>query len=91
MKKTIAVLLLVCILCGTLAGCKDLTAEGAYQVVLDDLGSAAAMAEPPHIHESTYEGQPCFNIFITVNGMSLQYIVSTNGKILHKGPGEHSH
>lgn len=92
MKKTIAMLLLVGILCGMLAGCKaDITAEEAYQVVLDDLGAAAALAVNPHVHESTFEGKACFNIFVTVNGMSLQYIVSQSGKILHKGPGEHSH
>ena len=41
--------------------------------------------------EGTFENKPCFNIFVTVNGMSMQYIISENGKILHKGAGEHSH
>lgn len=93
MKKWIALLLLACLLCGMLAGCgKKVTAEEAYQIVLDDLGETLAeTAEDPHIHESTYEGKPCFNIFVTVNGLSMQYIVSENGKILHKGAGEHSH
>lgn len=93
MKKVIALLLTACLLCGLLAACgKEITAEEAYQVVLDDLGETlAATAETPHIHEATYEGKPCFNIFVTVNGMSMQYIVSQSGKILHKGPGEHSH
>lgn len=93
MKKVIALLLTACLLCGMLAACgKEITAEEAYQVVLDDLGETlAATAETPHIHEATYEGKPCFNIFVTVNGMSMQYIVSQSGKILHKGPGEHSH
>ncbi len=93
MKKVIALLLMACLMCGMLAGCgKKVTAEEAYQVVLDDLGEAlAATAQTPHIHESTYEGKPCFNIFVTVNGLSMQYIISETGKILHKGPGEHSH
>lgn len=93
MKKVIALLLTACLLCGLLAACgKEITAEEAYQVVLDDLGETlAATAETPHIHEATYDGKPCFNIFVTVNGMSMQYIVSQSGKILHKGPGEHSH
>ena len=93
MKKWIAVLLLVGILCGMLAGCgKKITAEEAYQIVLEDLGAAADLAESPHIHEATYENKPCFNIFVTVDGMSLQYIISENGKILHKGAGsEHAH
>lgn len=93
MKKWIALLLLGCLLCSMLAGCgKKITSEEAYQIVLKDLGEAlAATAEAPHIHTATYEDKPCFNIFVTVNGMSLQYIISETGKILHKGPGEHSH
>lgn len=92
MKKWITILLLAALLCGMLAGCgKKITAEEAWQIVLDDLGAAASLAESPHVHEATYENKPCFNIFVEVNGLSLQYIVSENGKILHKGPGEHSH
>ena len=93
MKKWIALLLMACLLCSMLAGCgKKITAEEAYQIVLEDLGDIlAATAESPHIHEGTFENKPCFNIFVTVNGMSMQYIMSENGKILHKGAGEHSH
>ena len=92
MKKWIALLLLAAILCGMLAGCgKKITADEAYQIVLEDLGAAASLAESPHVHEATYEDKPCFNIFVTVDGMTLQYIISESGKILHKGPGEHSH
>ena len=93
MKKWIALLLMACLLCSMLSGCgKKITSEEAYQIVLEDLGETlAATAEAPHIHTGTYEDKPCFNIFVTVNGMSLQYIISETGKILHKGPGEHSH
>ena len=93
MKILVSLICLAALLCGLLAGCgKKITAEEAHQIVLDDLGETlAATAEAPHIHEGTYEGKPCFNIFITVNGMTMQYIVSENGKILHKGAGEHSH
>ena len=92
MKKWIAMLLLAAFLCSVLAGCKaEITADEAYQIVLDDLGVAASLAENPHIHNATYENKPCFNIFVTVDGLSLNYIVSQTGKILHKGPGEHSH
>jgi hypothetical protein len=93
-KRIIAALLLVCILGGMLAGCtkEKITAEQAYQIVLKDLGAAADKAEAPHIHEGTYEEKPCFNIYITVDGMNLQYIISDTGKILSKGPGTgHSH
>lgn len=93
MKKWITMLLLVGILCGMLAGCrKEITAEEAYRIVLEDMGVLAEKTESPHIHEGTYQDKPCFNIFVTVNGETLQYVVSTNGKILYKGIGEeHSH
>ena len=92
-KKWIAIFLLVGILCGMLAGCKkNITADEAYQIVLKDTGVLAENAEAPHIHEGTYEDKPCYNIFISANGQSLQYAVSTTGKILYKGIGEaHSH
>lgn len=92
MKKWIAMLLLAALLCSVLAGCKaKITEDEAYQIVLDDLGASAALAETPHIHTGTYENKPCYNIFVTVNGISLNYIVSETGKILYKGAGEHSH
>ena len=93
MKKWIAILLLVGTLCGLLAGCgkEEITAEAAYQVVLEDLGVLANQATSPHIHEGTYENKPCYNIYVTVNGLSLQYVVSKTGKILYEGIGEHSH
>lgn len=93
MKKWIALLLMACLLCSMLAGCsKKITSEEAYQIVLDDLGEAlAATATSPHIHEATYDNKPCFNIFVTVNGVSLNYVISETGDIIHKGPGEHSH
>ena len=99
MKKVIALLLAACLLCGLLAACggkKEITAEEAYQVVLEDLketyGEAIAdTAESPHIHESTYEGKACYNIFVTVSGMSLQYVISRTGDVLYTGAGEHSH
>ena len=93
-KKILAVLLLVGILSGMLAGCtkEKITAEQAYAIVLEDLGAAVDKAEAPHIHEGTYKDKPCFNIYITVDGMSLQYIISDTGKILSKGAGSgHSH
>ena len=92
MKKWIAMLLLVALMCSMLVGCKaKITAEEAYQIVLEDLGASAALAESPHVHNATYENKPCFNIFVTVDGLSLNYIISETGKILYKGAGEHSH
>ena len=63
----------------------------AYDIVLADLGESAALAESPHIHNATYDNKPCFNIYVTVNGVSLNYVISQTGEILYKGAGEHSH
>lgn len=92
MKKWIALLLMACLLCSMLAGCgKKITSDEAYQIVLKDLGESAANAEDPHIHTATYDNKPCFNIYVTVSGVSLNYVISETGDILHKGIGEHSH
>ena len=91
-KKIIAMLLLACLLCSMLAGCKSkITAEEALQIVMDDLGDAAALASSTHVHNGTHDGKPCFNIYVTVDGLPMAYIVSETGKILSKGPGSHSH
>ena len=68
-----------------------ITSNEAFEIVLEDLGLTSQEADSPHIHEGTYEGQPCYNIYVTANGKSLTYVVSTTGEILHKGEGEHSH
>ena len=95
-KATLIILASVCIVC--LAAVIILTSNNgvitsdeAFEVVLNDLGITESEAGTPHIHEGTYENQSCYNIYITVDGESLQYVVSTTGEILHKGEGEHSH
>lgn len=94
MKKWIALLLTVCLLCSTLAGCgKKITAEEAYIIVQKDVAKTTSAAiESLDIHEGTYEGKDCYNIFITVSGVHLTYVISTGGKILYSGAGEaHTH
>ena len=91
-KKLIALLLLVCLLCSLLAGCKSkITSEEALQIVMDDLGDAASLASSTHIHTGTHDGKPCFNIYVTVDGLPMAYVISDTGKILSKGAGDHSH
>lgn len=100
MKKWFALLLSACLLCGMLAACQgkkvEITQDEAIQKVLKDIEETygeeiAATVGQPHIHLGTYEGKPCFNIYITVSNMSLQYVISMTGDILHAGAGEHSH
>lgn len=70
---------------------KTISSDKALEIALTDLGITSQEAGSPHIHEETYEGQPCYNIYLTVNGKSLTYVISTKGEILHKGEGSHSH
>lgn len=92
-KRLIAILLLVCMVGGILCACKakKITSDEALQIVLEDLGDLAPQAESPHIHTGTYNGKPCYSIYITVNGTSLAYVISETGDILSVGPGDHSH
>ncbi len=91
-KKIIALLLLICLAGSVFSACqKKIDEQQAYQIVLEDLGALATKAGTPHIHAGTYDEKPCYNIFITVDGLSLAYVISESGEILHKGPGEHNH
>lgn len=94
MKKWIALFLVACLLCGVLSGCgKKIAQEEAYAIVLEDLEkNTSAAVDSVHVHEGTYGDTPCFNVYVTVSGVSLHYAVSMTGKILYKGTGEaHSH
>ena len=96
LKTAIITIVVVCVVC--LIGAiiiaqndKTITSEEAYKIVLKDLGLKEDQVSSPHIHEGTYKNQSCYNIYVTVNGESLTYVVSTSGKILYKGEGGHSH
>ena len=92
-KKMTALVLVICLLLPVLCACskKTVSADEAWQVVLEDLGEKAEKAAEPHIHESTYKNKPSYNIFVTVGKENLVYIVSQNGEIIHRGVGAHNH
>ena len=95
-KTAILIFVLVCVVCLTgvlLLTCNNgvITSDKALEIVCEDLGVTEAEVGTPHIHEGTYENQSCYNIYVTVNGESLSYVVSTKGEILHKGTDSHSH
>ena len=95
-KSTVMILLLVIVVClvGVIAftcGDKKISSEEALEIVLEDLGLTSQQVGSPHIHEGTYENKSCYNVYVTANGKSLTYVVSTEGEILHKGEGSHSH
>ena len=94
-KRLVAALLFTCVLCGVMCACepkpKEITADEAISIVLKDLGNDADNAGTPHVHNGKFNKQDCYNVYITVNGENLLYIVSTTGMILHKGHSDHSH
>ena len=94
--KTAIITAVVCVVC--IVGLvllaqsdKTITSDEAYKIVLKDLGLTSDQVSNPHIHEGTYKNHSCYNIYVTVNGKSLTYVVSTKGEILYKGEGGHSH
>lgn len=94
MKKIFAVLLVLCITCVALIACQpkeNITADEAIEVVMDELKNVADKVSPPHVHEGTYHGEACYNVYVTVGDASLVYVVSMSGKVLHTGSGAHSH
>jgi hypothetical protein len=93
-KRLFALLAVVCILCSMLCACqpkKEITSEEAVQIVMNDLGDKAENAGEPHVHNGTFENVACYDIYVTVDGLPFVYVISTEGEILHKGFGNHSH
>lgn len=95
-KRMIAIVLLVA-LCGCLlAACdkdekKEITGMQAKQLVLDDLGVTEDQAEV-HVHNGKSGEEPCYFVYVTYGDQNLQYVIRiSDGKILSKGPGSHSH
>ena len=93
-KRLISLLLAICLFACLLTACSskpEITSAQAYQLVLDQLGDKSAGATDPHIHSGEYYGAACYNIYVTVDGQQMQYIVSKYGDILHSGAAAHSH
>ena len=93
MKKTIAIICLTLCLALSLCACgnKTISAEKAQQIVLDDLGVKADEVEM-HLHVGEFEGTPCFSIYVTIEGETLEYLIESNtGEILDIRESSHSH
>ena len=93
LKRWFALLALVSIVCGVMCACgsKEISAEEAVAVVLEDLDADIKNAGSPHVHTGTYNNEACYNVYITVNNHPLVYKISIHGEILYKGLSEHSH
>ncbi len=91
-KRILSLILLSCLLLTLLAGCSDeITPEKAQKIVLKDLGVSANKAEL-HVHVGEFEGKPCYSIYATVDGETLEYLVdSETGEILAINESTHSH
>lgn len=94
LKRVLTILLTAVLLLGLLAGCNDsdtITAEKAQQIVLDDLGVSADKAEM-HLHVGEFEGKPCYSIYVTVGGVTKEYLIDSNtGEILSINNSNHGH
>lgn len=95
-KRLIAFLMLVSVVFCLLAACGEkketvITQDQAYAIILKDLGIDAEDADSPHFHIGTHDGLVCYNFYLTVDGETVNYTVSTTGEILQKGSGTHSH
>ncbi len=93
-KRLFSIFVLVCLVCGLMCACEtetEITTEQAVSIMLEDLGDDAENIGDPHIHTGTYENKNCYNIYITIDGESWVYVISTDGEILAKELGSHSH
>ena len=94
LRRTISLLLIAVALLGLLAGCKKSTTisvEEAQQIVLDDLGVLAGQVTM-HPHVGEFKGEPCYCIYVTIDGHTLEYLIdSKTGEILSTKESNHQH
>ena len=93
-KRLFSILTLVCLVCSLLCACEkkeEITESQAASIVLEQLGVSAEDVGTPHVHKGTHNNEDCYNVYVTVDGESLVYIVSVYGEVLAMGPGGHSH
>ncbi len=91
-KRLFAALLLVAMLL-SLAACgskKSISEADAKKIVLEDLGKAESEVSGMHVHVATHEGVGCYSIHVTVDGVSMEYMIhGATGDIISKGEGGH--
>ena len=91
-KRLIALLSVLCLCVGMLAGCGSndpISQEKAVNIALKDAGYTEKQVEDIHVHIVEENGAPCYNIHFTVDGTSLSYNISVSGEILSAGEGGH--
>lgn len=94
-KRIISALLLVAMVLTLLAACssnKAITADDAKQIVMEELGLSEEQASQMHVHIATHDGVACYSVYVTVGGVSMEYLVhGKTGEIISSGEGSHSH
>lgn len=91
--KLFSLLLAICLLCSILCACgsKNITADQAVAIVLEQLGDDAENAGTPHVHTGTYGKEACYNVYITLDGENWVYVIAMDGEMLACAPSGHSH
>lgn len=94
LKKIISVLLILCTLTLLLAACgkeEAITSDRAKEIVQEELGEAGKKAQL-HVHAGDHEGTPCYSVYVTMNGKTMEYKVDMmSGEILAIVESNHSH
>lgn len=95
-KRILVLFAAVCLLLTVTVACgqkkpKVITQDEAFAIIMEDIGKDAVISGDPHVHVGEYQQQVCYDFYLTVDGKSVSYVISTSGEILHKGNDSHSH
>lgn len=87
MKKRIISLFLIVILAISLfAACgkksTTISTEEAQKIALQEIGKTAEDVEDIHIHATQHDGEPCYQVHITVDGEEAYVYIDQTGKVL---------
>lgn len=88
MKKVFAMILVLIMVFGVLAGCGKsfLDTADAEKVALQDMGIKAKDADSIHTHGSESENGPVYSVHVEYDGQTYEYIIQAiDGKILSSG------
>ncbi len=88
MKKVFAMILVLIMVFGVLAGCGKsfLNTADAEKVALQDMGIKAKDADSIHTHGSESENGPVYSVHVEYDGRTYEYIIQAiDGKILSSG------
>jgi uncharacterized secreted protein with C-terminal beta-propeller domain len=99
MKKTMAILLVLCAVTLLLAACgsdpeparEPISTADAVRVVLTDLDMEITEAQP-HVHTGDFNGNEVYYVYVTVEEKNMSYAIDMySGEILNIAESNHSH